>query len=152
MADLTKPVINGHRYSWSSIEIDLGDLGGIQTGVSAISYQQSLEPSKLRGAGSPQPSGRTRGEYDAEGSVSLYKEDADNLIALLGNGFMEKVFDITVSYADTGNPVRTDKLFGCRIQTDEQDFSPGGDALEVTFSLNVMKLQRNGFDPLLNMR
>lgn len=137
-----KPVINGLVYDHSSIEININ--GARYLVVSEISYSQTLEPGKQRGAAA-KVLGRTRGEYDAEGSVKMSKDDGLQLIKALGAGFMTKSFPIVCSYAEAGQEPITDTLEGCRI-TKTEDSSSGTDALETTFSLHIMNLRLNGID------
>lgn len=151
MATLQPQKINGHRYSFSSIEIDLGD-AGVVSGVVDISYDHGLEPTHVRANGSVQEIGRTRGEYSATGKMTLLKEDANLLRSKLGPGYMEKIFSVTVSYAETGHETTTDVLSGVRIKKEAESHSQGGDALKTEFELSVMALRMGGIDPIANMR
>ena len=146
MADY--PNINGVAHDWSSVEIDLGPDAGIFIAISELTYSDNLEPGEARGA-SAQLLARTRGEYSAEGSMTMLKRDSAELIAKLGQGFKEVVFPITAMYSGEGaGDVITDKLFGCRIGPTE---GGGSDPLSVTFGLAVMRISWNGYDPLRNM-
>jgi len=149
MADY--PNSNGTAHDWSSVEVDLGEDGGIFTGISELTYSDNLEPGEAMGT-SAQKLARTRGVYSAEGSITMLKRDATEFIAALGNGFKEKTFDITVMYSDTNVPdVITDKLFSCRIGSTESGGSQGSDALSVTYSIDIMRISWNGVDPLADM-
>lgn len=139
------------RFEFASLDITIA--GALRAlGFQSISYSDTLTPTKVRGT-SAQPIGRTRGEYDAEGSLTLLKKDADELRAVLGQGFMEKVFQITVAYAENaGDGVVVDRLIDCRIRGNSNDHSQGTDALTETLELDVMRIMWNGKNPLLNMR
>jgi hypothetical protein len=140
------PLINGNRHDYSSIEFRLG--GGPRTfGVVEISYSHTLEPTAVRGT-SAKKIGRTRGQYDAEGSFTVFKTEADEIIAELGDGYLERSFNILVSYAEPGLPVVSDVLVGCRIKRDEDQHSEGGEPLRVKFDLDVMEIRRSGRRPL----
>lgn len=143
------PLINGHRYSWASIELDID--GADQLQFKEISYSHTLEPGDVRGQG-PQVAGTTRGEYSAEGSVTFLKEGHDELIERFGDGYFEKRFNVTVNYAEEGQPVTTDRLVGCRLKASEKSGSQGTDGLEVTAPLHVTYITENGKKPLSNMR
>jgi hypothetical protein len=143
------PLINGRRYSFASCRLRIG--GREITGFKEISYTHSMERTKVRGVGA-QPLGMTRGEYEAEGSVVLYREDWDELRDALGDGFMESIFDIAVSYADEGQTTKTDELRGCSFASNEKNPSQGTDALEVSLDLDVTYILENGKKPLRNMR
>ena len=149
MADY--PNINGTAHDWSSVEIDLGEDGGIFTGISELTYSDNLEPGEAMGT-SAQKLARTRGTYSADGSIVMLKRDASEFIAALGNGFKEKVFDITVMYSDAGaGDVITDKLIGARIGSTESGGSQGSDPLSVTYSIDILRISWNGIDPLEDM-
>lgn len=137
-----KPVINGVVFDHSSIEINVN--GARYVVVSEISYSNSLEPGKQRGAAA-KVLGRTRGEYDAEGSIKMSKDDGATLMKALGNGYMTKSFPVVCNYSEVGQDIQTDTLQGCRI-TKVENTSSGTDALETTFSLHIMNLLLNGLD------
>jgi len=149
MADY--PNINGTAHDWSSVEIDLGEDAGIFIGISELTYSDNLEPGEAMGT-SAQKLARTRGVYSAEGSITMLKRDAAEFIAALGQGFKEVVFPITAMYSDEGaGDVITDKLFSCRIGSTESGGSQGSDALSVTYSIDILRISWNGYDPLRNM-
>src|SRR5687767_2875869 len=131
------PLINGHRYDWSSAVIKLG--GVLFNGITELTYRHALEPGELRG-NRAQIIGRTRGSYSAEGSITLAKLEYADLIRQLGDGYMEKAFDITASYQPSSDSadVVTDFLRGCRITSAENSHSEGGDVLVVRCDLSIM--------------
>ena len=143
------PDVNGVRYDFSSIDINVE--GAIFKGYTAVSYSHKLEPGKLRGT-SPQVLGRTTGEYDCEGSVTLALEEWTELRAALGNGFMAKVFGIVVTYGNDAQPVTSDELVGCRIKNVEKDHSQGTDALAVKLDLDIMYIVEDGYTAVPGMR
>jgi len=134
---LQYPNINGRAFDFSSIEI-VAD-GQIFTGVSEISYSQTLEPGILRGTSSAKLA-RTRGEYNAEGSLSMYLEEYQLLRAALGAAFMERSFLITVAYTAIGATLQSDQLIGCRITAVEDSHSAGSDALVKAITLDIMEI------------
>jgi hypothetical protein len=141
-----KQLINGNTFDFSSIEITIGALS--YTNVTEITYSDSLEPGILRGT-SAKKKGRTRGEYDAEGSITIYKADLATILAELAalgvGGYMEASFDVTVTMSEglVSIPV-TDSLVGSRITNIEDSHSQGSDALMSTLTLDLMELSRNG--------
>lgn len=142
--------INRKYHDYSALEARVNGKP-ILLGLESISYSHRLEPTKVRGTRA-RPLGRTLGEYDAEGSITLYKRDADILRKELGLGYMEKEFMLTVSYAhlDAGTPMEIDVLKGCRIMSEEDSHSQGTDALRTTFELSVMGIVKNGREPLVS--
>ncbi len=147
---ITSPIaqlINGHRYDFSSIEANAGPLSF--TNFQAVSYTDKLDPGSQRGQSSKKL-GRTRGEYDADGSVTLLKEDTQTLIsqlALLGQGgYMEAVWDLNITYSGGLLDLlpQADMLIGCRIIEIGDDHSVGNDVLVNVISLDLMELTRGG--------
>lgn len=139
------PMINGHRYSWASIEFGFNN-GAVMRGIKSIDYSHSLTPAKLTGTG-PNPVGRTRGIYEVKATLEMYRVEYENLKATLGQsgvGFGETAFPITVQYADVGQPVITDTLEGVRIVEPQFSGSEGSDPLTVKITLDPMRLLENG--------
>ncbi len=144
-------VINGHRHDFSSCEITIDGIP--VTGIKEISWNHGLEPTAVRG-NAPGKTGRTRGVYDAEGKITLYEAEANALMAQLdakglplGQGFMETSFLISVSRYEAFAPPYTSLLHGCRIKKADHQASEGGDALAISFDLDVMRIQENGLEP-----
>jgi len=144
MADY--PKINGQIYSFASTEIKIG--AAIYTGLTDISYNQTLEPGIFRGT-RPEKLARTIGEHNVEGSFTMVKVEYQELIAALGDGYMQTPFDITVTYAETNSPIVTDVLTACRITSEEDSHSQGTDALAVACDLDIIKMTRNGLLPIV---
>jgi hypothetical protein len=119
------PLVNGTRYDWSSAGFKMG--GADEYGFKEISYTDTIDRGEVRGVG-PQVIGHTRGEYKAEGSFVMLKEEFDAWVAKTGDGWME-----TIAKVET-NP------------------SNGTDPLEVSCDLTVTYIIRNGKKPLANMR
>lgn len=147
MADY--PVINGNAYSWASVAFRFDGGEGIY--VKEISYSHSVERETMRGAGM-RPLGYTRGEYSAEGSMTLMKEGWNALRAKFGNGYMERSFSISVSYAEVGQPTVTDELLDCRISSVENNPSQGSEGLEVSIELSILSIREGGLNPLSSTR
>ena len=143
------PLVNGVRYSFASIELVVA--GKRILGAKEIAYTETLEPGEIRGTSS-QILGRTAGDYSVEGSCTLYREEWDDLLDTLGEGYLRKSFDVTVTYADEGAPTKTDNLVGCRIKSVEQSNSQGTDGLEVQLQLHVMYLLRDERAGIPNLR
>ena len=142
MADY--PLINGNKYDWSSVELDIGD-AGIFTGVKEITFTHSLEPGVVRGTRA-EMIGRTRGEYTAEGSMVVYAEEYSEIITALGDGYMEASFSITITYSATNVPVQVNRLIGCRITNVEGGGSQGTDPLEVSLDLSIFRVETGGLN------
>jgi hypothetical protein len=149
MPPIPYPLISGNRFDWSCVTLTVDGLP--YTGVKSISYRQSLSPGEVRGTRA-QVTGRTRGQYTAEGSIELYKEDYQALILALSaagtRGYMEHAFTTVVQYSSGVLGVVTDTLTGCRLTSDEDSPSESGDALTISSDLSIMYLLRNGLSAL----
>jgi hypothetical protein len=143
------PLINGLRLDYSCVEVNAN--GKTFTGVTEVNYTQKLEPGKVRGT-SAQVNGRTRGQYDPDASITMLKEDAQELIAALGAGYMERPFDIVVHYSAAAGATLTDRIVGCRIKESGNAHKEGGDALSVKFALDVIAIIENGVAPVTGLR
>lgn len=140
------PLINGHLHDYATLVIHLD--GEVIKGVASLNYKDSLDPGEARG-NSPLPIGFTIGEYKAEGDFELYLRHDSELIKKLGNGFMQKRFDIVAQYrAQDGGELITDTLVGCRLKSNDASNSKGSDALVRKHDLLVHYIKWNGFNPL----
>lgn len=138
----TQPLINGNLYSFASIEIDVR--GRKIKGIKDLSYDDGLDPGMARGT-SPIPLGHTQGDYEANASLEMFRKDFDELAALLGDGFGEVEFPITVTYASRGMPTVTDRLPAVRIKKVDNSNSQGNDPTAVKIELAVLApIVRNG--------
>lgn len=145
------PSINGHRYSYQSLEISVNGLAFF--GITEITYSSNLAPADVRGTSSSKL-GRTRGIKDAKCSLTMYKSEYENLRASLGgvagSGYGEKSFRIVATYFEQGHVPIVDLIEDCRI-TDDEDMPGSSDSAEpakVKLTLNVMDVLRGGTDSI----
>lgn len=154
------PVINGNKFSFSSI--DLRPMGQRITDFKEVEYSTELDPGVMYGT-SAAPVGRSRGLQKTEASITLYREAwlafQASLILLsttsnlnpLGNpaGWMEVSWDAMISYAETPvSPVQKDVLKGARIKKWTANHSESNEILTVKLDLHVMQIILNGSAPL----
>lgn len=141
--------INRVAYDYENIRCDLGAAGEVTAGISALSYELTVETEKEYGAGR-EAYDATEGVHNVEDVTLTLKEWAfRNLVEKLGAGWMTKAsrFDISVTYAHDGEPTVTDVLQRCRITGVSKDHSHGAEGLEVELTLQCMKAVLGGFDP-----
>lgn len=134
------PKINGYGYDYSSITLSVNGL--TFSGITSITYNDSVERTKLYGTGS-MPVGVTRGQYNCEASLEFHKHEFDRF-ALAFPSLFDAKFNITIFHQTTGSPGSTDVLVDCRIDNIENSYSAGSDGLVVPVTLNVMEIIRNG--------
>src|SRR4051812_45246246 len=113
--DAIFPIVNGRNYDYSSVTVNAG--GDDYKGVQSIDYGNALDPGEARGS-SPIAFGTTTGVLKPDASMEMHKATYDAFVQELGDGYMTKVFLITVTYAQDGMPTIVDELLGCRIKKD----------------------------------
>lgn len=144
------PLINGHRYSFASIEARFNGIAII--GFKSLNYDDSLEPGEVYGS-RPQLLGATRGKQKASGDFEMYRLEFELLKASLaaiptGLGltpsFGEPYFKIVATYAEAGQPVVTDTLHGVRIKKAASGNTDGTDASLIKCDLFVTRVELGG--------
>ncbi len=147
------PLINGLEHDHSSVEIDIA--GTIYLGVKELTYSDSREPGIGRGSGTAKKLFRTRGEYDAEGTLVMWRTQARELIAALqviadadGLGWMEASCNITITERSPGATDLTTKLLGCNLISREGGSTQGTDPNEMSFDLDIMDIDDAGARPV----
>lgn len=139
------PQINGHRYSFASIE---ATFNGISTlGITSINYGDKLNPGKVYGT-APQVIGRTRGKNEPTADFEMLKLEFENLRQTLGpngdgNGYGETPFDITCAYTESIGTT-TDTVYQARITGADASNTEGTDATKMKVTLDPLRILLNG--------
>ena len=144
------PTINGKWFAFQSVEMDVN--GTILRGYKDISFETSGEFGNVYGT-HPQRLGQTRGQIECTASLTMYLPEWNQLLAALGNGYMETVFPISIVFSETEGPVDVHrvKLVGCRIKSVSHSVSQGADAAEVAIELDVFEIIEEGYTPFVEM-
>jgi hypothetical protein len=142
------PDINGIIYDWSSIEIVANNR--LYKAFTSIDYKNALDPGEKRGNQSIWL-GRTRGQLKPECNFEMHKVEYQMLVSDLGQGYMEKAFNILVMYADTGQPTLTDTILGFRIKEDQDSPKEGNEPPKVKVTGHVYMVLRNGISPVTDV-
>jgi hypothetical protein len=134
------PEINGHAVSWASIRVNEGqtELGGLTN----VSYKCTTERADVRGAGR-QKRGRTRGPVSYEASLTWIFEDAMAFVNGLGAGFMDKPFDLHITYEED-TTLHTVDLLGCVMKEFGSDAQQGPEGLTIPMPLDVVLIKIDG--------
>jgi hypothetical protein len=143
---LSFPLVNGHAYSFSSIEIFFGDLPIPQISFKSINYEADLEPGEMRGT-DPHVLGMTRGNHTVSGDAEIYRlawEVLKRTLGFGGVGYGEVFFTIVVMYAELGSPVITDVIRNVRITKAQMSNQQGTDPSTVKLTLKALDLNENG--------
>jgi hypothetical protein len=145
------PTINGQYVSWAEMGISLEVYGGESyktRDFAALDFDDSLTSEKVKGTG-PEPIGRTVGEYEANGSMTMYYASARQFEAALAS-INPKIglvpFDIVVSWSPLSGDgeVNTVKLVSCRLQGRQVSSAPGPAATQQVMALSVMRVEKDG--------
>ena len=128
---LTYPLIQGNRYSWSSVRVNIGNQQYL--GVKSINFNEKVDPQKIHGTGQ-NIIGATAGMYDADGDIEVYQQEADEIITVLGVGWGNKPLTVTVQYEDDGQPSVTKTLI-VRFTSRTQGGSESGEAMTSKFTM-----------------
>lgn len=113
---------NGRQYDWEDIRVILPQ--GEAIGITSILYSDEQAITPRYGSGSL-PRGYGRGNYKAQGSMILDREEWERLKAELSKSqgiYDHKPFTIVISYANNDMGEITDTLNNCKIIR----FSGGG--------------------------
>jgi hypothetical protein len=103
-------------YDGSSIDIAITDLPGALVGVESITFGTSLDCQKVKGSGRVYRA-YTPGIINAEnGSLTIWTSELHNWLEHVGGiaGFHTNLFDITITYRETGLPLQTVVLKDCK--------------------------------------
>jgi len=138
---LDYPLVNGHRYSYASIELRMK--GKRRRGFTAINYSTRREHGDVEADGD-RKIGRTAGFVRNEASITMLKEEADELLRDLGDEYGKQSFDVIATYS-AGVGTITDTVRGCSISSVGNAHQSGGTGgLVVELGLNVMEILLNG--------
>jgi hypothetical protein len=146
MPAIELPYINGVRHDFTVLACLIGVKRYYE--IQDLAYSDTLAPGKVRGTG-PAIRGRTRGIYDAEGSMTLYKSEFDIMAIDLQaldptSGIGEIPFIVTAAYGKNPLTLTEDSLFGCRIKKIDNSHKEGSDALVVKLDLDILRIDHNG--------
>lgn len=143
MAETTLINKFGTMQGWNSITVNL--LGRDIEGISELSYNDSETKENVYGAGK-YPIGRSRGNYEPEASISLYKEEADALRESLGKGKRIQdisPFDIVVEYERENGEIVKDRIRNCEFTNDGVEVSQSDGTIVTEYTLIVSHIEWN---------
>lgn len=142
MATQDFPAINGVKHSYADIVIAAN--GRQFRGISSISYKTARGMTDVHGTG-PNRVGVALGKVTNEGSLEMYREDAQNLIDAIGDGYSNVPLQITCNYRiRIGARLMRDTLNGTRIKEFDLTAQEGDDPVKVKIPLNIGETLING--------
>lgn len=140
------PIVNGHAYSFASVEIWFGNLPLPQIAFKSINYGAKLDPGEIRGT-LPQVLGFTRGTHSADGDCEVYRQAWEILKRTLGFGgigYGEVLFTVVVQFFEIGQPVTIDRLINIRLTESRQNNQQGNDGTVTKLTMKMMDVDENG--------
>jgi hypothetical protein len=110
---MANPLINGVNYSWGDVQVMLFGSTPL-VGITSIEYSEDQDMENNYGAGNF-PVGQGYGQFKYTGSIELYKEEINNIIALAPLGKIQLIpaFSIKVVYGNTSQALTIDTLQSC---------------------------------------
>lgn len=147
--------INGHVWNFSSVSLVVNTPAPVFISqISEINYEYGVEVGTLRGTGA-QKLGTTRGDFDANGSITLYEEEWRKMRTALaavpfpvGGGYLEKKFTVTVRMGELAEVGTQHVLTGARILRVRRGLSQGVEPNMVGLDLDIMTVMEDGQSPV----
>lgn len=136
-------VINkfGTMTGWNNVTVNL--FGRDVEGITGLSYNDSETKENIYGAGK-YPVGRSRGNYEAEASITLYKEEADAIREASPVRLTEVApFDIVVQYMDADGNIKKDIIRNCEFTNDGIEVEQSDGSIETEYELVVSHIEWN---------
>lgn len=131
----------GEMKGWNSITANF--LNRDCEGISSLKYTDTVAKENVYGAGN-MPIGRSRGNYEAEASVTLYKEEVDALKAALPTGKRLQdidAFDITVVYENNQGVMTTDRIRNCEFTNDGVEVEQADGTIATEYTLIISHIE-----------
>lgn len=129
------PDLEGYGYQFSRAELALDR--AIITAISNVSFDQPTTSAGISGT-RPYPIGQTEGNMElGEGTITFSDEkERTKFIEKLGNGYREKLWNLSWILSAKGRPNIRFACFGCRVLANPVEHEFGEEALggEITFS------------------
>ncbi len=137
--------INGSEYGWADVNVILPGSTRPVENITGIEYDTAREKKNIRGRGS-RPVSRARGSKEYTGSVTLLLSEVIAMQAGLpaGKDLTDLApFPITVSYAQEGGPITTDRLVYCEFTKIPKALKEGDLSSEVKLELVIGEILYN---------
>lgn len=138
---MATPLINGINYSWANISLVL--FGVPVVGITKIEYKRKQKKENNYGFGS-QPVSRGYGNYEYEGSIEIYLDEWQRIIAASPSKDPLSItpFDIQVVYSGSGITAVKDVLRSVEFMEDNFTANQGDTKLMVTVPLIIGAIDR----------
>lgn len=128
---------------WNSITTNM--LARDLEGITELAYGDDVPKENAYGRGKF-PIGRTEGNYAANASLSLYKEESDGLqLSLPPGGRIQDIppFDITVEYETTTGVIMRDRIRNCEFTGKSIEVAQGDGTIVTQYVLIASHIDWN---------
>lgn len=136
-------VINkfGTMQGWNAITVNL--FGRDVEGITALKYLDSVTKENVYGSGS-KPVGRSRGNYEAEASITLYKEEVDAIKAASNVPLLDIApFDIVVEYTLPDGTILKDIIRNAEFTNDGVEVEQNDGTITTEYELIISHIEYN---------
>ncbi|MBV7268372.1 hypothetical protein [Winogradskyella luteola] len=133
----------GTMQGWNDITVNL--LSRDVEGITELAYDDTVKKENVPGAGM-YPVGRSKGNYEAKASITLYKEEADAIKAALATGRrLQNIlpFDINVQYQKGNGEIVKDRIRNCEFMNDGVDVKNNDGTISTKYDLIVSHIEWN---------
>ncbi|WP_255580389.1 hypothetical protein [Flavobacterium sp. UMI-01] len=128
---------------WNSIMCNL--LGRDVEGFTTLKYTDNVDKQNVKGGGM-YPIGRSQSNYEAEASITLYKEEVDAIRKSLPPGKrLQDIapFDITVDYVNDEGVITRDRIRTCEFTNAGNEVSQGDGTIALEYKLIISHIEYN---------
>lgn len=134
-------LINGVNYSWSNISFLA--FGVPLIGITEITYTRKQKKENNYGAGE-YPTSRGYGNYEYEGSITVYLDEWKNFIAAAPNRdpLQISAFNVPVVFGGSRVTANKDILIGVEFLEDPMDSKQGDTKIMVKIPLIIADISR----------
>ncbi len=126
---------------WNSVKVNM--LARDVEGITGVKYDDNVSKENVKGAGI-YPVGRAVTGYEANASITLYKEEVDALMRSLPPGKrLQDIapFDITVVYMNDAFLIQTDRIRNCEFTNVGIDVKQGDGTIATEYTLIVSHIE-----------
>lgn len=133
----------GTMTGWNDITVNL--LSRDVEGITELAYDDTVKKENVPGAGM-YPVGRSKGNYEAKSSITLYKEEIDAIKEALPSGKrLQDIlpFDINVQYEKADGSIVKDRIRNCEFTNDGVDVKNNDGTISTKLDLIVSHIEWN---------
>lgn len=138
-------IINGAAYGHNNHEARLNQK--VRRFITEIEYDHELENGEQRGNGPLQLSD-VDGDYKPSLKVTMAMGQAQEIIDELGDGYMQKWWPFTLSFAREGLKLININFGRVKIKKESDSSKSGNEGLNTTWELQLYYIIKNGKKPV----